>query len=73
MIRRRTTSTNTRGYKQIFDGKSLAGWDADPSFWRVENGIMVGETLEGKAKGNNYIVYRGVPDARLRPEDADED
>lgn len=47
------------GYKQIFDGKSLTGWDADPSIWRVEDGLMVGETFEGKAKGNNYIVYRG--------------
>jgi len=47
------------GYKQIFDTKSLAGWDADPAIWHVENGIMVGETLEGKPKGNNYIVYRG--------------
>jgi hypothetical protein len=46
-------------YKQIFDGKSLTGWDADPSIWRVEGGVMVGETLEGKPKGNNYIVYRG--------------
>jgi 3-keto-disaccharide hydrolase len=47
------------GFKQIFDGKSFDGWDADPTIWRVENGIMVGETLEGKPKGNNYIVYRG--------------
>jgi hypothetical protein len=47
------------GYKQIFDGKSLKGWDADTSIWRVEDGLMVGETLEGKPKGNNYIVYRG--------------
>jgi hypothetical protein len=47
------------GYKQIFDGNTLNGWDADTSIWRVENGIMVGETLEGKPKGNNYIVYRG--------------
>jgi hypothetical protein len=47
------------GYKQIFDGKSLAGWDADTTIWRIENGLMVGETLEGKPKGNNYIVYRG--------------
>jgi hypothetical protein len=47
------------GYKQIFDGKSFDGWDADPTIWRVENGLMVGETLEGKPKGNNYIVYRG--------------
>jgi hypothetical protein len=47
------------GYKQIFDGKSLAGWDADAKIWRVEDGNMVGETLEGKGIGNNYIVYRG--------------
>jgi hypothetical protein len=47
------------GYKQIFDGKSLNGWDADTTIWRVEDSLMVGETLEGKPRGNNYIVYRG--------------
>jgi hypothetical protein len=48
------------GFVQIFDGKSLAGWDADTSIWRVENGLMIGETLEKKPRGNNYIVYRGA-------------
>ena len=38
------------GYKQIFDGKSFTGWDADPGIWRVEDGVMVGETLAGKPK-----------------------
>jgi hypothetical protein len=47
------------GYNQIFDGKSFAGWDADPSIWRIDDGVMIGETLEGKPRGNNYIVYRG--------------
>jgi hypothetical protein len=47
------------GFKRIFDGKSFDGWDADPTIWRIEDGIMVGETFEGKPKGNNYIVYRG--------------
>jgi len=47
------------GFRQIFDGKTFTGWDADPSIWRIENGLMVGETLEGKPKGNNYVVYRG--------------
>ena len=28
------------GFKTMFDGKSLAGWDCDPEFWRVENGVM---------------------------------
>lgn len=47
------------GYTQIFDGKTFTGWDADPSIWRIENGLMVGETHEDKPAGNNYIVYRG--------------
>jgi hypothetical protein len=42
------------GYKQIFDGKSLTGWDADLNIWHVENGVIVGETLAGQPKGNNY-------------------
>jgi hypothetical protein len=44
----------------IFDRKTLTGWDADPRIWRVEHGVLVGETFEGKPKGNNYIVYRGT-------------
>jgi hypothetical protein len=47
------------GYSQIFDGKTFTGWDADRTIWRVENGVMVGETIEGKPRGNNYIVYLG--------------
>jgi hypothetical protein len=38
------------GYQRIFDSKSLNGWDADPSIWRVENGVLVGETFEGKPR-----------------------
>ena len=45
------------GYKQIFDGKTLAGWDGDPTIWRVDDGIMVGETLQDKPRGNSYISY----------------
>src|ERR1700760_2710853 len=48
------------GFTQIFDGKTFTGWDADPSIWRVEDGLMIGETLADKPKGNNYIVYRGA-------------
>ena len=38
------------GFTQIFDGKTLTGWDADTSIWRVEDGLMIGETIEGKPK-----------------------
>jgi hypothetical protein len=47
------------GFQQIFDGKTLAGWDADSTIWRVEEGLMIGETRDGHPRGNNYIVYRG--------------
>ena len=45
------------GYTQIFDGTSLKGWDGDTTIWRVEDGLMIGETLQDKPRGNSYIVY----------------
>jgi hypothetical protein len=45
------------GYVQLFDGKTLKGWDGDPTIWRVEDGVMIGETTEDKPRGNSYIVY----------------
>ncbi len=31
------------GFQPIFDGKTLSGWEGDPTYWRVENGSLVGE------------------------------
>jgi hypothetical protein len=45
------------GYTEMFDGKTLKGWDGDATIWRVENGVMIGETLADKPRGNSYIVY----------------
>jgi len=48
------------GFKPIFDGKSLAGWEGDPKYWRVENGAMVGEiTPETIIKSNTFIIWQG--------------
>ncbi len=48
------------GFKQIFDGKSLKGWEGDPQYWRVENGSMVGEITPDKLlKTNTFIIWRG--------------
>jgi hypothetical protein len=47
------------GFKPIFDGRSLSGWDGDPKFWRVEEGAIVGETTpENPTRGNTFIVWR---------------
>lgn len=48
------------GYERIFDGASLAGWEGDPAYWRVENGALVGEiTPETVVKSNTFIIWRG--------------
>lgn len=48
------------GFVSIFDGKSLAGWEGDTNYWRVENGCLVGEvTPTNLLKINSFIVWRG--------------
>ncbi len=48
------------GFKAIFDGKTLDGWEGDPIYWRVENGLLVGEiTPETVIKSNTFIIWRG--------------
>ena len=43
----------------IFDGKSLAGWEGKPEFWRVEEGVIIGETTaENPTKGNTFLIWR---------------
>ena len=48
------------GFAPIFDGKTLAGWDGDPQYWRVENGCLVGEITPATIiKRNTFIIWRG--------------
>lgn len=51
---------NHVGFRQIFNGTSLDGWDGDPTFWRVEGGAIVGETTPEKPiTENSFIIWRG--------------
>jgi hypothetical protein len=55
-----TISGDEPGFAPIFDGKSLDGWEGDPKYWRVENGIMTGEiTPETLIKSNTFLIWRG--------------
>ncbi|WP_229380022.1 3-keto-disaccharide hydrolase [Fibrella forsythiae] len=48
------------GFVQIFDGKTLNGWEGDPTYWRVENGVLVGEiTPATLLKTNSFIIWKG--------------
>jgi hypothetical protein len=47
------------GFRKIFDGQSLKGWDCDPDFWRVEDGAMVGETKADHQPAQNiFCIWR---------------
>jgi Domain of Unknown Function (DUF1080) len=62
MVGCKTTNTphKEQGFVEIFDGKTLNGWEGDSTYWRVENGNMVGEiTPKTLLKRNSFIIWRG--------------
>jgi hypothetical protein len=47
------------GNEQLFDGKTLKGWEGDTTYWRMENGILVGEiTPATLLKTNSFLIWR---------------
>ena len=50
----------SRDSRPIFDGKSLAGWEGNTTYWRAENGVLVGEITPATViKSNTFIIWRG--------------
>ena len=48
------------GFRPIFNGSSLDGWDCDPDFWRATGGSIVGETTAGhQPKQNTFCIWKG--------------
>jgi hypothetical protein len=47
------------GWVQIFDGKTLKGWDGTPDVWHVEDGAIVGESSPEHPSGTTNIIWRG--------------
>src|SRR5262245_53987561 len=48
------------GFERIFDERTLDGWRGDPTYWRVENGALVGEVTPATLlKRNSFIVWQG--------------
>ncbi len=47
-------------FVQIFDGKTLQDWEGDQTYWRVENGNLVGEVTPATLLDrNSFIIWRG--------------
>jgi 3-keto-disaccharide hydrolase/Trehalose utilisation len=57
------------GFKPLFNGRDLAGWEGDPRFWSVEDGLVTGRTTaDNPTKGNTFLIWRDgeVDDFELR-------
>jgi hypothetical protein len=48
------------GFKPLFNGKDLSGWDAEPGLWKVEDGVLVGTSEPGKPKTNSFLIWNGT-------------
>jgi hypothetical protein len=48
------------GFKSLFNGKDLAGWEGLPEFWSVRDGTITGRTTAEKVlKTNTFLVWKG--------------
>ena len=46
------------GFRSLFNGKNLDGWDGDPRVWRVRGGVIVGSTEGVELKNNSFLITR---------------
>jgi hypothetical protein len=46
------------GYRPLFNGKSLDGWDGDPRNWSVRDGMIVGSTEGAKLTHNSFLITK---------------
>jgi len=56
---RATAAESEEGFRQIFNGKDLTGWDGNPELWSVKDGAIVGQTSADKPiKGNTFLIWK---------------
>ena len=63
---------NYDGFVSLFDGKTLDGWNGDPMFWSVKDGVLHAESTPEKVvggiiPGNTFLIWKGkVRDFELK-------
>ena len=52
---------NEDGFVNLFEGKTLAGWEGDTAVWRMEDGIVTGEVTSSSPplKSNTFLIWKG--------------
>ncbi|MDP6117969.1 MAG: DUF1080 domain-containing protein [Planctomycetota bacterium] len=46
------------GFRSIFNGTDLTGWDGDPNHWSVVEGVIRGDSTKIRARRNTFIIWR---------------
>lgn len=68
----RVADAEDDGFVNLFNEENLDGWEGDPAYWRVENGIVTGELGPDTPplKNNTFLIWRGgyVGDFELKTE-----
>jgi len=55
-----TAESSEGDFISIFDGETLDGWEGDSTYWRVENGNLVGEVTPSTIlERNSFIIWQG--------------
>ena len=57
-------------WRDLFDGKTLDGWDGDPRLWSVQDGAITGETTEENRRRptrSSFGTAAGPPISNSRP------
>ena len=49
-----TWSAEENAFHSLFNGTDLTGWDANPAFWRVADGCIIGHN------SNRTIIIEGT-------------
>jgi len=48
------------GFKPLFNGNDLSGWDGNPELWSVKDGCIVGKTMGPEQLAyNQFLIWRG--------------
>ncbi|MCH1407427.1 MAG: sulfatase-like hydrolase/transferase [Verrucomicrobiales bacterium] len=46
------------GFVNLFSGNRIRGWDGDPKYWSVKDGVLIGKA-DGSLKMNRFITWKG--------------
>jgi hypothetical protein len=47
------------GFKSLFDGQTLKGWEGKTEFWSARDGAITGQTTaENPTEGNTFLIWR---------------